>query len=81
MVESDPLHLEWVHTSFLSEQAQLIYDPVRLAGGPIIIVLEHNPQNIGLIIAALILLGVGTIPLLVADLGYVKMLWDTFYVN
>lgn len=55
-------------------KGQLIYDPVRLAGGPIVISLEENPESVGLIIAALMLLSVGTIPLLVANFGYVKLL-------
>lgn len=47
---------------------------VRLAGGPIIIALEKNPDNLGLIIAAVILLNVGVIPLIVADLGLTRIM-------
>ncbi|PNY24326.1 Uncharacterized protein TCAP_05734 [Tolypocladium capitatum] len=47
---------------------------VRLAGGPIIIALEKNPDNLGLIIAAIILLNVGVIPLIVADLGLTRVM-------
>ena len=47
---------------------------MRLAGGPIIIALEKDPNNIGLIIAALVLLNVGVIPLIVADLGLTRIM-------
>ena len=45
---------------------------MRLAGGPVIIALQKNPESIGLIIAAIILLNVGVIPLIVADLGLTR---------
>lgn len=47
---------------------------MRLAGGIITIVLEKNQSNIGLIIAALILLNVGAIPLIVATLGQMRII-------
>lgn len=42
---------------------------MRPAGGPVIIALENHPNNIGLYVAAIILLNVGVIPLIVATLG------------
>lgn len=48
---------------------------VRLAGGPIIIAMEKDRENIGLFIAALILLNVGVIPLIVADLGMTRIMY------
>ncbi len=48
---------------------------MRLAGGPVIIALEKNPESIGLIIAAIILLNVGVIPLIVADLGLTRVMY------
>ncbi|UNI20250.1 hypothetical protein JDV02_006353 [Purpureocillium takamizusanense] len=47
---------------------------MRLAGGPVIIALEKNPESLGLIIAAIILLNVGVIPLIVADLGLTRVI-------
>ena len=47
---------------------------VRLAGGAIIIVLEQHPSSIGLIVAAIILLNVGAIPLIIANLGQVRIM-------
>ncbi|POR37946.1 Uncharacterized protein TPAR_01857, partial [Tolypocladium paradoxum] len=55
---------------------------MRLAGGPIIIALEKNPDNLGLIIAAIVLLNVGVIPLIVADLGLTRVvLMDNYSHN
>ncbi|KND94044.1 hypothetical protein TOPH_00926 [Tolypocladium ophioglossoides CBS 100239] len=55
---------------------------MRLAGGAIIIALEKDPDNLGLIIAAIILLNVGVIPLIVADLGLTRViLMDNFSHN
>ena len=48
---------------------------VRLAGGPVIIALERDPSNIGLISAALVLLNVGVVPLIVADLGLTRLMY------
>lgn len=55
---------------------------MRLAGGPIIIAVENYPSSVGLIIAALILLNVGTIPLIVVNLGLLRIiLLDNFSNN
>jgi hypothetical protein len=45
---------------------------VRLAGGPVLIAFEQNP-SIGLYVAAVILLNVGVVPLIIATLGYVRI--------
>lgn len=46
---------------------------VRLAGGPVVLALQSNDTNVGLIIAALILLNMGLIPLLIATLGIIRL--------
>lgn len=48
-------------------------DLVRLAGGIVTILAEKKPGNTGLWIAALILLNVGVVPLIVADLGLTRL--------
>ncbi|KAL7936401.1 hypothetical protein V8C35DRAFT_295394 [Trichoderma chlorosporum] len=54
---------------------------MRLAGGPVIIALDQNPST-GLYIAALILLNVGVVPLIVTNLGYVRIvLLDNYSSN
>ncbi|RFU74339.1 hypothetical protein TARUN_7966 [Trichoderma arundinaceum] len=45
---------------------------MRLAGGPVLIAFEQNP-SIGLYVAAIILLNVGVVPLIIATLGYVRI--------
>ncbi|KAJ4144521.1 hypothetical protein LMH87_003402 [Akanthomyces muscarius] len=45
----------------------------RLAGGIVTILAEKKPGNTGLWIAALILLNVGVVPLIVADLGLTRL--------
>jgi hypothetical protein len=45
---------------------------VRLAGGPVLIAFEQKP-SIGLYVAAIILLNVGVVPLILATLGYVRI--------
>ncbi|KAH8655764.1 hypothetical protein BX600DRAFT_470276 [Xylariales sp. PMI_506] len=57
----------------------VLFSCMRLAGGPIVIVLESkggpfNTGNIGLVIAALVLLNVGLIPMIVATLGQLQIL-------
>ncbi|VUC36210.1 unnamed protein product [Clonostachys rosea] len=47
---------------------------IRLAGGPIVIALGNQPSNIGLIVAAIVLLNVGTIPLLVSMSGFFRII-------
>ncbi|ATY64473.1 hypothetical protein A9K55_004649 [Cordyceps militaris] len=46
----------------------------RLAGGIVTILAEKQPDNTGLWIAALILLNVGVVPLIVADLGLTRLI-------
>jgi hypothetical protein len=46
---------------------------VRVAGGPIVIALEKDPSNVGLIIAAIVLLNVGAVPLIVAMSGFFRI--------
>ncbi|KAL7955787.1 hypothetical protein V8C34DRAFT_290715 [Trichoderma compactum] len=54
---------------------------MRLAGGPVIIALEQKP-SIGLYVAAIILLNVGVVPLIIATLGYVRIvLLDNYSSN
>lgn len=48
------------------------FEIVRLAGGPVLIAFEQNP-SIGLYVAAIILLNVGVVPLIIATLGYVRI--------
>lgn len=47
---------------------------VRFAGGIITILLNNNP-SVGLIIATLILLGVGVIPLIISMLGFIRIMY------
>jgi len=47
---------------------------VRLAGGPVVLALENDTTSLGLIIAALILLNVGLIPLLVTTFGIIRLM-------
>jgi hypothetical protein len=47
---------------------------VRIAGGIISIVRGDNTSNTNLIIADIVILGVGTIPLIVALIGLVRIL-------
>ncbi|TFB02663.1 hypothetical protein CCMA1212_005444 [Trichoderma ghanense] len=46
---------------------------IRLAGGPVTIALEKSP-SIGLYSAAIILLNVGVVPLIIATLGFVRIM-------
>ncbi|KAM3476634.1 hypothetical protein MY5147_003139 [Beauveria neobassiana] len=46
----------------------------RLAGGIVTIIAEKQPGNMGLWIAALILLNVGVVPLIVANLGLTRLI-------
>ena len=46
---------------------------VRLVGGVIVIALSSNPNNIGLIISALVLLNVGVIPLIISAVGLIRL--------
>lgn len=52
----------------------LIEFSVRLAGGIVTILAEKEQDNIGLFIAALILLNVGVVPLIIADLGLTRIM-------
>ncbi|CAH0053687.1 unnamed protein product [Clonostachys solani] len=47
---------------------------IRLVGGPIVIALGNDPSNIGLIVAAIVLLNVGTIPLIVSMSGFFRII-------
>ncbi|CAG9983615.1 unnamed protein product [Clonostachys byssicola] len=52
---------------------------MRVAGGPIVIALEKDQSNVGLIIAAIVLLNVGAVPLIVAMSGFFRIvLMDNF---
>jgi hypothetical protein len=42
-----------------------------------IILLGNNPNSIGLIIANVILLGVGVMPLIVATIGLLRIMYET----
>ncbi|PTB65666.1 hypothetical protein BBK36DRAFT_1121231 [Trichoderma citrinoviride] len=46
---------------------------LRLAGGPVTIALEQSP-SIGLYSAAIVLLNVGVVPLIIATLGFVRII-------
>ncbi|KAJ2955193.1 hypothetical protein NQ176_g11414 [Zarea fungicola] len=46
----------------------------RLAGGIVTIIAEKQPNNIGLFISAIILLNVGVVPLIVANLGLTRLI-------
>lgn len=65
----------------LGDNLANIVQPVRLAGGPVIIAMMVNMDNnhgipdTGLTIAAIILLNVGVIPLIVADLGLTRIMY------
>ncbi len=48
---------------------------VRLAGGIISIIRQSNPDDIGLIIADSVLLNIGLIPLLVALIGIIRIMY------
>lgn len=47
---------------------------VRLAGGIVLILWSFHPNNVGLIIATLALLGAGVFPLIVATLGLLRIM-------
>lgn len=47
---------------------------VRLAGGIITIIAEKQKSNTGLFIAALVILNVGVVPLIVANLGLTRLM-------
>ncbi|KAL7794395.1 hypothetical protein V8C37DRAFT_376485 [Trichoderma ceciliae] len=54
---------------------------MRLAGGPVLIAFEEKP-SIGLYAAAIVLLNVGVVPLVIATLGYVRIvLLDNYSSN
>lgn len=55
-----------------STKSNSVLEIVRLAGGPVTIALEQKP-SIGLYVAAIILLNVGVVPLIIATLGYVRI--------
>ena len=48
---------------------------VRLAGGIVTILFEKDTSSVGLIIATLILLGIGVIPLIVSTLGMIRKMY------
>ncbi|KAM3500395.1 hypothetical protein MY10362_006433 [Beauveria mimosiformis] len=54
--------------------AKDFFSTVRLAGGIVTIIAEKQPSNTGLWIAALILLNVGVVPLIVANLGLTRLI-------
>jgi hypothetical protein len=56
------------------EMLKLTNHQVRLAGGPLVIALQNDKTNIGLYVAALVLLNVGAIPLIVALSGFVRIM-------
>lgn len=47
---------------------------MRFTGGPVIIAPEKHPGDTSLLIAAIILLNVGVVPLIVADLGLTRII-------
>ncbi|KAL6907247.1 hypothetical protein GGI43DRAFT_256832 [Trichoderma evansii] len=54
---------------------------MRLAGGPVLVAFEQKP-SIGLYVVAIILLNVGVVPLIIAALGYVRIvLIDNYSSN
>ncbi|KAK0653046.1 hypothetical protein B0T16DRAFT_110467 [Cercophora newfieldiana] len=50
-----------------------IFSAVRLVGGIMTIIEQQNPRNRGLIIGTIVLLNLGLIPLLMAFLGYARL--------
>ncbi|MBE7181942.1 MAG: hypothetical protein INR71_12185 [Terriglobus roseus] len=53
---------------FFAWRSMLLFSAVRIAGGIVLILVQNNPDSVGLIIAGLILENTGVIPLLlVAD--------------
>ena len=48
---------------------------MRLVGGIITILAEKKKDNIGLFIAAIVLLNVGVVPLIIADLGLTRIMF------
>ncbi len=52
----------------------LMHVIVRLTGGPVVLALQSDKTRIGLVIAALILLNVGLIPLLVTTVGLIRLM-------
>jgi hypothetical protein len=47
---------------------------VRIAGGVVTILLENDPSSVGLIMADVILLGVGVIPLMASTIGLIRIM-------
>jgi hypothetical protein len=59
------------HSLLPTMKVTLTFAKVRLVGGIIVIVLSSKQENIGLIIAAIVLLNVGIIPLLISTVGLI----------
>jgi len=59
--------------------AQLLtrYVPVRLIGGPLVIAIPHDLENIGLIVTAIVFLNIGVFPLLVSTMGIFRIMYAT----
>ncbi|KAH8887209.1 hypothetical protein GQ53DRAFT_827381 [Thozetella sp. PMI_491] len=55
------------------------FSSIRIAGGVVVILLQSNPDSLGLIIAALVLLNVGVVPLIISTLGLIRtIIADSF---
>lgn len=50
------------------------FGEVRFAGGIVTAILESNPNNMGLNIAATIMLNVGLVPLIIAAVGIIRLM-------
>lgn len=76
LVSLDPLQPKYERLSkvTVAEAVTLIQTAVRFVGGIITIVAEKKKDNIGLFIAALVLLNVGVVPLIIADLGLTRIM-------
>ena len=52
----------------------LPFSLIRFAGGIVVILLQNDPSSVGLIIATVILLGVGVVPLIVSTIGFLRII-------
>ncbi|KAK3311054.1 uncharacterized protein B0T15DRAFT_60120 [Chaetomium strumarium] len=58
-----------------------VFSTVRLVGGIVTIIEQQNQRNRGLIIATIILLNLGLIPLILAYLGYARLVLEHHFAD
>jgi hypothetical protein len=53
---------------------------VRVASGVVTILYERKPADVGILIAAIILLGVGVMPLIAVTIGMLRIMYATLFI-